>query len=112
MCVLPLRIRDQDMSAKDKGIVESQTKLLFRKQPVKTSAIIDLLKLYSSDEHVENFCRLYICLVVFEKFNFPKTNHFVNSRLLKYLDGFDSLNKFNWGDVVYSSLVFSLDQVS
>ena len=70
--VLGLRIRGQEVSINDEDVVEIQTQSIFGEHPIKMCTIVYLLKFYSSDEDVDNFCRLHICLA-FEKFYFPKT---------------------------------------
>lgn len=88
------------------------TKKLFEGKKITSSTIYDQLQKYKADEHVDDFCRLYV-LLGFALFYFPNTKHTVPDALVRILDSeVHSLHKYSWGVLVYDVLVDSLNSVA
>jgi len=63
------------------------------------------------EDNVHNYCKLYI-LLVFTVFYFSRTSRTVSTFPFSLLDNLESLHLWNWGEVVHSLLVKSLDRAS
>jgi len=81
---------------------------LFGEEDITIQKIVEKLR---KEENVHNYCRMYI-LFVFADFYFPCTSRTVSTFHFSLLDDLESLHLWNWGKVVHSLLVRSLDQAS
>ncbi|KAJ1390576.1 hypothetical protein SESBI_37317 [Sesbania bispinosa] len=88
-------------------IGDSHTKELFGRARVTAASVYEKLREVDRDEHVDEFCRLYI-LLGFLEFYFPKTSPTISESLLKKLDDLESIDKYSWGCAVFEDLVCSL----
>ncbi|KAJ1425225.1 Aminotransferase-like, plant mobile domain [Sesbania bispinosa] len=86
---------------------DSYTKGLFGGQKITAATVYEKLTELQSDEHVDDFCRLYMLLGLVE-FYFPKTSPTISDSFMKILDDLQSVDKYSWGVAVFDNLVCTL----
>jgi len=65
----------------------------------------------NNDENVEDFCRLYIFLAL-ATFYFSRSSRNNSTIYFHLLENVQNLNMYNWGAVVHSFLVQSLNRAA
>lgn len=95
----------------DDDRVDSRVKQLFDGEVINMPCIVKKMGDLTSDEFVEDFCRLYL-LLAFATFYFPQTTRTINTLPFSLLDDLDSLHRYDWGGKVYNNLVGSLNRTA
>ena len=94
----------------DEVVIESLCRNIFSEK-VTVGVIYNYLLNHSECVEVDDFCRLYILIGIFE-FLLPNRNATVFPILFNIVDDLKSLCQYNWGRVVYEYLVGSLCNAS
>jgi len=91
--------------------VDSYCRSLFNCGIVKIKIVFDELVKCHSHGTVDEFCKLYILLGLYE-FLFPNRMGNVYSGLFNIVDNLGELHRFKWGTCVYTYMVKSLCRAS
>jgi len=89
-------------------VVDSSCRKFFPHGKVILKMIYDIVLKFDEDVGgIEDFCRLYLLLGIFE-FLFPNRNGTVFPIIFRIVDDLHNIGKYNWGGLVYEYLVGSL----
>jgi len=107
---LSLKVHGESINLDEVG-VQSECKKLFNNESVDVDMVYVFLVRYRDEVTLEDYCRLYILLGIFE-FLCPSRKRTIFPIFFTIVDDLSSLRKYNWGGLVYEYLVGSICNAS